>query len=447
MLSRIERLPKANLLNIENNPPVEVEKIENRILENMEERGGYTGFSVEADTLLLMKAPPTRGDTVVFITPEYLPAIVAARILTEFINTRTQATTRLEIVHGLQLDDLELLERVGFSELVRTVSSAMEEFDGHECCVVTSGSFKPLSTYLTLLGIVYNAEVYCLSERGTSPTTIKVPSFPMTLDLSIWKQFSGVFELLKREGQVPQKKIWKIAGHENRGKLRPYLAMNGRNAELSGLGVLLNKMAQRTAEIRDPLTMAFSRSFMFERINQLTEQPEATTVMFLDIDHFKKVNDNHGHDVGDQVLAGFVSRIKEALAELSDEAIFGRLSGEEFIVLVPSADHNLRFQWAEKLRTAVAEAPIAIENQESLAISVSIGVSSCPLDHSDLNKAIKLADEALYHAKEAGRNKVVVYGETKLNASREFILNLRELSEDVFGRLEREALPSPSHGQ
>lgn len=128
------------------------------------------------------------------------------------------------------------------------------------------------------------------------------------------------------------------------------------------------------------------------------------SVMMLDIDHFKRVNDSHGHRTGDTVLAAVSQQIRKALR---DTDIAGRLGGEEFAVLLPETSLGGAILVAERLRQQVAANAIDIGDGQTLRCTLSIGVACLGEESSDLEKLLHRADTALYDAKNGGRNKVV----------------------------------------
>ncbi|WP_285906752.1 sensor domain-containing diguanylate cyclase [Pseudodesulfovibrio pelocollis] len=129
----------------------------------------------------------------------------------------------------------------------------------------------------------------------------------------------------------------------------------------------------------------------------------ALTMLMMDIDHFKRVNDTHGHDVGDEVLRE-LARISRAA--LREPDVLGRLGGEEFGVLLPETDARAAMEVAERLRRAIENTPIATAAGE-MRITVSIGAATSECDAESVATLLKRADVALYTAKEAGRNRVV----------------------------------------
>lgn len=127
-------------------------------------------------------------------------------------------------------------------------------------------------------------------------------------------------------------------------------------------------------------------------------------VIVLDIDFFKRVNDNHGHDIGDIVLKEMT---KVCLTQLRLTDVLARLGGEEFAVLLPETDIIAATKLAERLRVAVETKPITTP-KGGLPITVSLGVAQFAPNESGIDSALKRADEALYEAKRTGRNKVLV---------------------------------------
>jgi diguanylate cyclase (GGDEF)-like protein len=129
------------------------------------------------------------------------------------------------------------------------------------------------------------------------------------------------------------------------------------------------------------------------------------TVLMMDIDHFKSVNDRHGHAVGDQVLTSVVNL---CLAQLRQSDLMGRLGGEEFAFVLPETDSEAARAIAERLRACIARREF--EGLEgALQVTVSIGVAQLGPEMHSLELLIARADEALYQAKARGRNRVEVY--------------------------------------
>ncbi|MFD6100587.1 GGDEF domain-containing protein [Nocardiopsis flavescens] len=131
-----------------------------------------------------------------------------------------------------------------------------------------------------------------------------------------------------------------------------------------------------------------------------------SAVLIIDIDHFKRVNDTHGHLFGDQVLMGVATTISHQLRQ-SD--LLGRFGGEEFVVLLPGADVNEAWHAAERLRVEVGCMEIAVEKVQ-VTVTVSVGLAVAGEHGNDLVELLTAADLALYRAKETGRNRVCLPG-------------------------------------
>ncbi|MEO0380682.1 MAG: GGDEF domain-containing protein [Pseudomonadota bacterium] len=152
---------------------------------------------------------------------------------------------------------------------------------------------------------------------------------------------------------------------------------------------------------RDRLTDVATRDFFFAR---MAEKPEMYGMsLMVDIDFFKRVNDTYGHLTGDKVIS-HVAAVLQGGVRPND--IVCRFGGEEFVIFLADADHDIGVVMAERLRTLVAESPID-DKGTTLSVTVSIG-GSLKQATDDIETAIQRADDALYRAKNGGRNQVHV---------------------------------------
>ncbi|EMR07852.1 putative diguanylate cyclase YcdT [Bhargavaea cecembensis DSE10] len=135
------------------------------------------------------------------------------------------------------------------------------------------------------------------------------------------------------------------------------------------------------------------------------------SLILLDIDRFKSVNDTYGHPAGDEVLRELAFRLKNF--RLPEGAILSRNGGEEFSALLPGTDKQEAAAAAESIRRAVGDNPFILDSGLSLTVTVSLGVSAHPEDAAGTKELYELADEALYRAKNSGRNRVAVHGTTQ----------------------------------
>ncbi|MDO8464652.1 MAG: GGDEF domain-containing protein [Gallionella sp.] len=154
----------------------------------------------------------------------------------------------------------------------------------------------------------------------------------------------------------------------------------------------------------DPLTGILNRRACLERGKALSESAKRyghpMTVMMLDIDHFKKVNDTHGHDVGDQALVAVAEVLKNGIRNMD---ILARWGGEEFLVLLPETSMAGAMLIAERIRQQVSQIKLP-KIPEGLTISIGLCEAKPGME---LKAATSLADQALYQAKTDGRNRVV----------------------------------------
>ena len=173
-----------------------------------------------------------------------------------------------------------------------------------------------------------------------------------------------------------------------------------------------NELLQRFEYLasHDHLTAVLDRGGFFARGQHLLENASSgsssVAVMVLDIDHFKAVNDNHGHAVGDEVLRGFARVIG---GTLRDGDVLGRTGGEEFAVIFEGINREIAMGLAQRMLAAVAELKTPVANDQTLQVTVSIGMAwhaQAPLN--ELDDLLAEADKALYRAKAAGRNRVEV---------------------------------------
>ncbi|GAB4454174.1 MAG: hypothetical protein OHK0029_08500 [Armatimonadaceae bacterium] len=137
------------------------------------------------------------------------------------------------------------------------------------------------------------------------------------------------------------------------------------------------------------------------------------SLLLLDIDHFKAVNDHHGHLVGDTVLAHLGRHIQKLVRTTDYPARYG---GEEIAILCPETEAQEAYQLAERIRLSIAEKPFVVGLEKMIPITVSIGVASLPQDADDERTLVQITDAALYSAKAKGRNRTCYAQETDLSS-------------------------------
>jgi diguanylate cyclase (GGDEF)-like protein len=166
----------------------------------------------------------------------------------------------------------------------------------------------------------------------------------------------------------------------------------------------------------DELTGIYNRRFLLNYFRYKVPwdalEGHPVSLLMMDLDDFKRINDTYGHDTGDQVLIWVASLIKEVSG---DEGLAIRYAGDEFIVLMPQADKEAALQIAERLIQRLHDEPLRLaELDEELRITFSVGVASAPDDAQTSKALIQKADTALYHAKKTGRDRLADAGQVSL---------------------------------
>lgn len=173
--------------------------------------------------------------------------------------------------------------------------------------------------------------------------------------------------------------------------------------EVLGLRQVLQDLAEQAQT--DPLTGLYNYRFFSTSLAQEIERTgrsgQPTTLLMLDIDHFKRVNDSWGHEVGNQALVHIAGLIRETLRRLDIPCRYG---GEEFAVILPDTSLATAVSVAERLRARIEETPLAVADKK-LQLSVSVGAASYLLGgETSPEQLVKRADHYLYQAKQDGRN-------------------------------------------
>ena len=165
----------------------------------------------------------------------------------------------------------------------------------------------------------------------------------------------------------------------------------------------------RTQSLRDPLTGLFNRRYLevslLRDLARAVRRSQPLAVLMIDIDHFKRFNDGHGHDAGDALLAAFGELL---ISLVRSEDVACRYGGEEFTIVLQETDAALALDRAEEIRRAVHTLKVEHRRQPLGAVTVSIGIASYPQHGDTDDQLLRRADRALYVAKNAGRDQVCV---------------------------------------
>lgn len=181
---------------------------------------------------------------------------------------------------------------------------------------------------------------------------------------------------------------------------------------VSSINMVRSKLIQELQHTiaHDELTSSLTRRQFLQSVQllqqQATQSGHTTAFLMLDIDHFKQVNDNYGHQMGDRALQSCVQTIQSLLRP---QDLLGRLGGEEFAIFMTNTDADAAYLCAEKIRLQISQTPIEQEQQQSFFIQISIGICVCaPENQHSIEQLFKQADDALYQAKRQGRNQVII---------------------------------------
>lgn len=200
-------------------------------------------------------------------------------------------------------------------------------------------------------------------------------------------------------------KLGTPVAYSNLARIKPWYfeAQELKKGLLKGLGLISSQLSQLKEEATtDPLTGALNRRSLEELLETLEWSKANFSILAIDIDHFKKVNDTFGHPAGDKVLIQLVQEINQASRE---HDIVARTGGEEFLLILPNTEIDTALIIAERLRCSVAQMQI----EPVGSIQISVGVSASSENNKSGEEVLKQADEALYQAKRLGRNRCEVY--------------------------------------
>ncbi|WP_426115610.1 diguanylate cyclase [Massilia sp. PWRC2] len=348
-----------------------------------------------------------------------------------------QAELNHSIMCRHQAFDLEIVGAASFPELIGTIFQslpAISNLDTVTLALVDKDA--DIHTVMDKLGVDFASFpelIFVDSEHalGFAPTRLgALTGMPKP---QLGPYMAGLHQAmfphapagLQTIAQVPLLRNRRVIGSLNLGSVNPSrftptLATDFIEHMASIIAICLENVISnemlKYIGLTDSLTGVYNRRYidrrLLEEIGRARRQAYRISCMYIDIDHFKLVNDSVGHQGGDEVLREVASRIK---AELRISDALGRFGGEEFVVLLIDADLDSATVVAQRIRASIANIPFELSSGELLPVSVSIGVAT--LDDFERDHAIEgvaqqlvaQADSALYQAKETGRNRVVSF--------------------------------------
>ena len=354
-------------------------------------------FSASNGTVFLLDAPGLWWR--VLLSMLYLMPIVGAYIVLELVDERFRPWVRRTLfAYGAVFVVAFVLEIMLYIGIEIPLPQAVEN---------QNGLMIMMPVDLAMMAVLQCVQAYCL-YRSEGPAAHHCRAFLVPLVvLSLFAVSNGVFRLLRSSQVIPYLMmlapfgifvfayfILSLVGEQFR-KERSLLSL-ARSLEVEVASAI------EQSEI-DPLTKCFNRRKFDGSVKEAVALARAArmplSILMLDIDFFKKVNDTYGHDMGDQVLVNFSDLIRQRLSPR--ETLF-RWGGEEFVVLCRNADLESACAFGEKLRKAVEASSICPVQR----ITCSIGIASWHGTESD-EIVFKRMDEALYAAKQGGRNRVI----------------------------------------
>jgi len=194
---------------------------------------------------------------------------------------------------------------------------------------------------------------------------------------------------------------------------RPFLAQDVERADIvtrHGIAALQNSETYALAKERafvDDVTQAYNAGYLLETFENEIQRSERygspLSVLFLDLDHFKDVNDEYGHLVGSEALRRLCRVLEQCVRQVDTLARYG---GDEFAVLLVDTDHAMALEVAERIRRRIHAYVFEVDRDIRLSLTVSIGVSTCPAHGVVRDRLLDLADKAMYRAKSEGRNRI-----------------------------------------
>ncbi len=297
----------------------------------------------------------------------------------------------------------EILEAEGYKvTLAEDGEDALSKFKRTWHEIVFSDFRMPKMDGIELLSTIKeineNTQFVIMTSHGSMENSIKA------LKKGAFDYILKPFEDLDVVINAANRAIANLSGIRRQENLLSTLTRQ--NEELDTQGKEFREMA-----IRDGLTGLFNYSYAQQRLEEEFDRSvrfgRELSVLFMDLDHFKFFNDAHGHQAGDEILQILAGLMTQAIRESDTLARWG---GEEFVVVSPETNHEDAYMLAERIRKSVAGHPFPNAAQQPLGIvSLSIGVASRSNGTASPEILLRFADEAMYVAKDSGRNRAVFY--------------------------------------
>lgn len=349
--------------------------------------------SVESYVELARAAPAAEAEAVSSVTPTLKEESKPAKELVRVLVVEKDAALRRQLAETLRVHHYEVANTHDVSE---GLSMALQ-FQPH---IVIADSGKPgmdgMALCKALRETTIGRHIYLLLLSSQDSEQRLVEAFE-----------SGVDDYLAKPVKEPVLLARLRAGER---VVRMQREMNNDRDEIRRLAAEMATINRKLREVAlmDSLTGIPNRGYAMERLDHdwaaARRQQSPLACIMVDIDHFKRINDEHGHAAGDTVLKQ-AAQIMRQSARAQD--VVCRIGGEEFLVICPASDTVAAYLCAERLRTALAGARFEV-GQQRIPVTISLGVAALNARMSDVAMLMREADRALYLAKEGGRNRCVV---------------------------------------
>lgn len=353
---------------------------------------------------------PTGREVVVYIENDRPFSDLDLSLLELFGHNISVGYDNVEMYHQLRAANAQLEEHVA----ARTRELSLREADlrrfkaavDHSSASILITDANGMITYVN--PALTRTSLYSADQLiGAHPRLFKSGMVPASVFEEMWAQISAGHdwrgELLNRKssGELYWEDVAISPVMDEAGSLTHFVAIKDDISERKKLEDELRRLA-----MIDPLTGVLNRRSFFalaeQEVSRCRRHPGELAVIMLDIDHFKQVNDNFGHQAGDEVLRLIASVFNAALR---DNDVIGRLGGEEFACILPATPFEQAMMVAERLRGMVGGEPTRLASGIDIRVTISLGIATLRSDDANLAAVLSRADAALYDAKQTGRNR------------------------------------------
>lgn len=400
------QLPRQQALRADSIPNATVARAEDEIVHLVLESSDPCSLSAEINTLKAMKPSPTENDEAILLVSDSIDGILAARIVRRVIIGLWKMKVISLLIPGLDLNRPDLLEAQGMFNLIRNAATSLAG-RGDRAHVIATGGFKIVGSYLTMAGLLNGAQIHYLFQD--SARAVALPRVRLRPDTDVWNRHFHLFLQLHDGEPITRVSFEQQIDERDRPELEPFLLWNESEATLSPLGQALIDHAHELHRDHH-LKQVWRRSFLDHVLQSSIEKSPVIggAVILADIDRFKTINDELGHDGGDEVLAAFTARLSKEANGNQPQGFIIRWGGEEFLIIIPNISRQRAIVRAEAMRLAIESQLFTVRNIQR-TVTATFGIAFWPGDCEDFdpNKLRDIADQRLYRGKQNGRNQVV----------------------------------------